>query len=138
MEDSENATASTSWPKLPVPPLPTTACTSKIKPTKKVDRARNKTNIGLAFGRWQNHWNFRGLKLDSEVATFLYPGDLVFFLIANKGKFGMLRDLFGGRVNWRARAATGGGESRRGVVAFTSKISQGVALTPFAKVKLRL
>lgn len=56
------------------------------QPAKKVDRARNKTrvNIGLAFGRWQNHWNFRGLKLDSEVATFLYPGDLVFFLLPIK------------------------------------------------------
>ncbi|KAM4584545.1 uncharacterized protein PAE49_004061 isoform 2-T2 [Odontesthes bonariensis] len=71
-------------PKLPIPPLLTTAYTSKISKKRKkeaekdvrrkeIDRARNKTrvNIGEAFERWRELRELKGFKLDADLAIFL-------------------------------------------------------------------
>ncbi|KAG5834952.1 hypothetical protein ANANG_G00266990 [Anguilla anguilla] len=71
-------------PKLPVPPLSTTAYTDKkckkrktdeekMSTKKKLNRARDKTrvNIGLAFQRWRELRNLKGFKSDGELAVFL-------------------------------------------------------------------
>uniref|UniRef100_UPI0037E6F857 uncharacterized protein isoform X1 n=1 Tax=Semicossyphus pulcher TaxID=241346 RepID=UPI0037E6F857 len=70
--------------KLPIPPLPTTAYTTKtVKPKqtneekqarkKELDRDRNKTrvNIGVAFPRWRELRDLKGYKNDAEFATVL-------------------------------------------------------------------
>ncbi|XP_076828380.1 uncharacterized protein LOC143474714 isoform X3 [Brachyhypopomus gauderio] len=70
--------------KLPIPPLPTTAYTTKTSKQKKtneekqakkkeLDRARDKTriNIGAAFQRWKALRDLKGFQVDAELATFL-------------------------------------------------------------------
>lgn len=70
--------------KLPIPPLPRTAYTTKTIKQKKTTeekqakkkelvRARDKTrlNIGAAFLRWRELRNRKGFKTDPELATFL-------------------------------------------------------------------
>ena len=66
---------------LPIPPIPTTAYTSKKRKPEgkkkaqksKLDRARHKTrvNIGVAIQRWRDLCDLKGFKTDAELATFL-------------------------------------------------------------------
>lgn len=70
--------------KRPIPPLPTTAYTTKTNKKRKteeeknirrkeVDRARNKTrvNVGVAFDRWREVRDLTGFHLDADLAMFL-------------------------------------------------------------------
>lgn len=70
--------------KLPIPPLPASAYSSKKRKRRKTleekkdkqrefDRARNKTriNIGAAFRRWRELRDQRSLKTDADLALFL-------------------------------------------------------------------
>ncbi|KAM4605451.1 uncharacterized protein ACJ7VT_017695 [Polymixia lowei] len=71
-------------PKCPVPPIPPSACTAKqskkrktflekATTKKRLDKARCQTrvNIGVAFQRWRQLRELKGLKSDAMVAVFL-------------------------------------------------------------------